>query len=59
MYSLLFKEILENFSLSKLNIVKVFADYHENHEEFDKKVSFSVERVKGIKLLRKYNSKIV
>jgi len=41
-------------SLSKLNMVKVFADYHENHKEFDKKVSFSIERVKGPKILRKY-----
>ena len=41
-------------SLSKIDLIKVFADYSENHEEFDKKVSFSVERVKGIKLLRKY-----
>ena len=41
-------------SLSKLNMVKVFADYHENHIEFDKKVSFSIERIKGPKILRKY-----
>ena len=41
-------------SLSKLNMVKVFADYHENHVEFDNKVSFSIERVKGPKILRKY-----
>ena len=41
-------------SLSKLNMVKVFADFHENHIEFDKKVSFSIERVKGPKILRKY-----
>ncbi len=41
-------------SLSKLNLIKVFADYHENHEEFDNTVSFSIERVKGMKLIRKY-----
>ena len=41
-------------SLSKLNLIKVFADYHENHEEFDKSVSFSIDRVSGIKLIRKY-----
>ena len=41
-------------SLAKIDLIKVFADYSENHEEFDKKVSFSVERIKGIKLLRKY-----
>ena len=41
-------------SLSKINLIKVFADYHEKHEEFDKSVSFSIERVSGIKLIRKY-----
>ncbi len=41
-------------SLSKLNLIKVFADFHENHEEFDKSVSFSIERVSGMKLIRKY-----
>ena len=41
-------------SLAKLNLIKVFADYHENHEEFDNSVSFSIERVSGIKLIRKY-----
>jgi len=41
-------------SLSKLNLIKVFADYHENHEEFDKSVSFSIERISGMKLIRKY-----
>ncbi len=41
-------------SLSKLNLVKVFADYKEGHEEFDNSVPFSIERVGGIKILRKY-----
>ena len=41
-------------SLAKIDMIKVFADYSENHEMFDKKVSFSIERIKGIKLLRKY-----
>tara|TARA_A100001015_G_scaffold301177_1_gene387637 strand:- start:68 stop:796 length:729 start_codon:yes stop_codon:yes gene_type:complete len=41
-------------SLAKIDLIKVFADYSENHEDFDNKVSFSVERVKGIKILRKY-----
>ena len=41
-------------SLSKLNIVKVFADYHENYLNFDNNVNFSIERVGGPKLLRKY-----
>ena len=40
--------------LSKHNMIKVFADYHKNHELFDEQVSFSIERVGGIKLLRKY-----
>ena len=41
-------------SLSKYFMIKVFADYHHQHESYDKEVSFSVERVGGIKLLRKY-----
>ncbi|MDC1178562.1 glycosyltransferase family 4 protein [Candidatus Pelagibacter ubique] len=40
--------------LSKHYMLKVFADYHENHKLFDEQVSFSIERVGGIKLLRKY-----
>ena len=40
--------------LSKHHMIKVFADYHENHKLFDEEVSFSIERVGGIKLLRKY-----
>jgi len=41
-------------SLSKHYMLKVFADYHQNYENFDNNVSFSIERVGGIKLLRKY-----
>jgi len=41
------KEMSKNF------MVKVFADYQENHQEFDKEVNFSIERVGGIKFLRK------
>ena len=41
------KEMSKNF------MIKVFADYHENHKEFDKKENFSIERVGGIKFLRK------
>ncbi len=41
-------------SLSKLNIVKVFADYHKNYLSFDNNVNFSIERIGGPKLLRKY-----
>ena len=40
--------------LSKHYIIKVFANYHENHKLFDEQVSFLIERVGGIKLLRKY-----
>ena len=40
--------------LSKHYMLKVFADYFVNHKDFDKKVSFSIERVGGIKLFRKY-----
>ena len=40
--------------LSKHHMIKVFADYHENQKLFDEEVSFSIERVGGIKLLRKY-----
>ena len=39
--------------LSKHYMLKVFADYQKNHESFDQKVSFSIERVGGIKILRK------
>ena len=40
--------------LSKNFMIKVFADYIENHSIFDEQASFSIERVGGIKLLRKY-----
>ena len=41
-------------ALSKHFMIKVFADHHEKYKEFDDKVSFTIERIKGIKLLRKY-----
>ena len=41
------KEMSKNF------MIKVFADYQENHKEFDNKESFSIERVGGIKFFRK------
>ena len=41
------KEMSKNF------MIKVFADYHKNHKEFDKEVNFSIERVGGLKFLRK------
>jgi len=40
--------------LSKNYMIKVFADYYEDHKNFDEQVSFSIERVGGLKLLRKY-----
>ena len=40
--------------LSKNFMIKVFADYYEDHKIFDEQVSFSIERVGGFKLLRKY-----
>ena len=40
--------------LSKHFMIKVFADYIEGHKEFDEQASFSIERIGGIKLLRKY-----
>ena len=39
--------------LSKNYLIKVFADYHQNHKEFDEKANFSIERVSGLKFLRK------
>ena len=41
-------------SIAKYNLTKVFADYQENHKEIDDSVSFSIERIGGIKLIRKY-----
>jgi len=41
-------------SISKYNLTKVFADYQENHKEIDDSVSFSIERIGGTKLFRKY-----
>jgi len=40
--------------LSKNFMIKIFADYYEDHKTFDEQVSFSIERVGGIKFLRKY-----
>ena len=41
-------------SIAKYNLTKVFADYQENHKEIDESVSFSIERIGGAKLIRKY-----
>lgn len=40
--------------LSKNFMIKVFADHIEGHKEFDEQASFSIERIGGIKFLRKY-----
>ena len=40
--------------LSKNFMIKVFADFHDNHKSFDEKAAFSIERIGGPKLLRKY-----
>jgi phosphatidylinositol alpha-1,6-mannosyltransferase len=40
--------------LSKDCMIKVFADYQKDYKFFDEQVSFSIERVAGIKFLRKY-----
>ena len=40
--------------LSKNYLIKVFADYHNEHKKFDEQTTFSIERVGGIKLLRKF-----
>ncbi len=39
--------------MSKNFMIKVFADYYKNHKEFDREANFSIERVGGIKFLRK------
>ena len=41
-------------SLSKHDLIKVFADDHDNAKQFDEKVSFTIERVGGPKLIKKY-----
>jgi len=41
-------------SLAKYNLVKVFADFHEKYKEHDEKVSFSIDRIGGVKLFRKH-----
>ena len=41
-------------SLSKYFMIKVYADHHVRYQNYDKNVSFSIQRVGGVKLLRKY-----
>ena len=40
--------------LSKNYMIKVFADYFDGHKTFDEQASFSIERIGGPKLFRKY-----
>ncbi len=40
--------------LSKNFMIKVFADYIKGHKNFDEQASFTIERIGGIKLLRKF-----
>ena len=40
--------------LSKNYMIKVFADYIDGHKNFDEQASFSIERIGGPKLFRKY-----
>ena len=40
--------------LSKNFMIKIFADYIEGHKSFDEQASFTIERVGGPKVLRKY-----
>ena len=40
--------------LSKNYMIKVFADHIENHKDFDEQTSFSIERIGGPKVFRKY-----
>jgi len=42
------------YSLAKYNLVKVFADYHDKYKDHDEKVSFSIDRIGGLKIFRKY-----
>ena len=39
--------------MSKNYMIKVFADYQKDHKKFDNNVNFSIERIGGIKFLRK------
>ena len=41
-------------SLSENIMIKVFADQYPNQDNFDKELSFSIERVSGPKILKKY-----
>jgi len=46
-------------SLSKHDLIKVFADDHENAQQFDENVSFTIERIGGPKLIKKYRKSLL
>ena len=48
--------LMEGLSKNLLNHgpVKIFAYEHENSKAYDNKLSINIERIKGIKLFRKY-----
>ena len=41
-------------AISKHYMVKVFADHNDNSKSLDENVSYSIERIGGPKLIRKY-----
>ena len=46
-------------SLSKHDLIKVFADDHENARQFDEGISFTIERVGGPKIIKKYRKSLL
>ena len=46
-------------SLSKHDLIKVFADGHKNAKQFDEKVSFTIERIGGPKIIKKYRKSLL
>ena len=46
-------------SLSKHDLIKVFADDHEMAKQFDEKVSFTIERIGGPKIIKKYRKSLL
>ena len=46
-------------SLSKHDLIKVFADDHANAKQFDEKVSFTIQRIGGPKIIKKYRKSLL
>ena len=46
-------------TLSKHDLIKVFADDHEKAKDFDDKVSFTIERIGGPKIIKKYRKSLL